>query len=144
MEKFPHLYTSKAMCESSGSAITESRECPVLHVAEPKEFGGTGKEWSPEQMFVSTVANCLLLTFRAIANASKFEFIDIKCVAVGKLDRVEGNNRFTNIDISANLLLKSNSDKQKGLRLLNKAEKQCLIKNSISSEVNFNNEISYE
>ena len=143
MKQFPHLYTSNSSCKPSGPVITKSRECPQLNVAEPEEFGGHSCEWSPEQLFVSTVANCLLLTFRAIANASKYDYIDLSCVAEGKLDRIDGINQFTHIKIEARLLIEQESDMQKGLRLLTKAENQCLIKNSISSEVNFANEVIY-
>lgn len=141
MKQFPHNYATISNCKPTGVVITQSRECSKLFVAEPEEFDGKTKEWSPEQMFVSTVANCLLLTFRAIANASKFEYVDMSCVANGKLDRIDGINLFTQIDIKVDLFLHEGSDKDKGLRLLNKAEKQCLIKNSITAEINFNNEI---
>ena len=76
-------YAIKASCKQSGAITTTSRQCSPLLIAEPKEFDGTGEYWSPEQTFVAIVANCLLLTFRAIANASKFSWVDIKCDAQG-------------------------------------------------------------
>ncbi|MEM7304970.1 MAG: OsmC family protein [Pseudomonadota bacterium] len=141
MQPFPHHYTSKISGQESGHLLSQSPSCPDLHVAEPKEFGGNGEAWSPEQLFVTTVASCLILTFRVIAKASKFTWKDISCDAQGKLDRVDGANQFTHIDISVSLAINSEDDLKKAHRILTKAENQCLVKNSICSEVNFKNEI---
>ena len=94
-------------------------------------------------MFVAIVADCLILTFRAIANASRFKWVDLSCKAKGKLDRIDGVNRFTQIDLIVTLTLSPDVDKQRGLRLLTKAENQCLIKNSISAQTSFTNNIAY-
>lgn len=141
MEPFPHNYTTKITGHEHGHLLSESLTCPVLHVAEPKEFGGTGEYWSPEQLFVSTIASCLILTFRVIAKASGFAWEDISCDAKGKLDRVDGANQFTQVDLEVCLTIRSEEDTKKALRILTKAENQCLIKNSVSSEINFRNEI---
>jgi len=137
MDNFPHKYAIKASCKQSGAITTTSRQCSPLLIAEPKEFDGSGEYWSPEQTFVAIVANCLLLTFRAIANASKFSWVDIKCDAQGLLERVDGINKFTEVNVEVTLILSSEVDKSKGLRLLTKAENQCLIKNSINAQTNF-------
>ena len=144
MKSFPHQYTITASGNSTGAVIANSRSCPPLMAAEPEEFDGTGEHWSPEQLFVAMVADCLILTFRAIAKASNFEWVDLKCTAEGMLDRLDGVNRFTQIDVHTTLLLADDANEQKGLRLLTKAENQCLIKNSISAQVNFINYIKIE
>ena len=141
MENVPHLYIATASGKKSGAVITGSRQCPPLLVAEPKEFDGAGDHWSPEQIFVAMVADCLILTFRAIASASKFSWMDIECNAQGVLERVNGVNKFTKIDVEVTLMLSSEADENKGLRLLTKAENQCLIKNSINAQTNFLNKI---
>ena len=137
MKAFPHKYLTTTIGQSSGNIISESRNSPKLHVSEPLEFNGTDNQWSPEQLFVATVANCLILTFRVISKASGFSWGDISCKAEGTLDAVNGENKFTNIDIQVSMLVNSETDIRKALRLLNKSEKQCLIKNSINTEVNF-------
>lgn len=141
MENFPHQYLITASGKNTGAVVTDSRQCPPLFVAEPKEFDGTGEHWSPEQMFVAIVANCLILTFRAIASASNFNWVDIECNAQGTLERVDRVNKFTQINLKVTLILDSEADESKGLRLLTKAENQCLIKNSISAETIFLNKV---
>ena len=137
MDNFPHKYETSASGNKSGAITTTSRQCPPLLVAEPKEFDGNGENWSPEQIFVAMVADCLILTFRAIAHASKFNWDDINCDAKGVLERIDGVNKFTQVDIDVTLVINDGDDESKGLRLLAKAEKQCLIKNSISAQTNF-------
>jgi organic hydroperoxide reductase OsmC/OhrA len=144
MDKFPHHYAATVTGKDSGAIIACSRQCPPLSVAEPEEFDGTGEHWSPEQIFVAMVADCLILTFRSIANASKFSWADIECKAQGVLERVEGVNKFTQVDVDVNLVLNSKEDQDKGLRLLTKAENQCLVKNSINAQTNFKNTISFK
>ncbi len=141
MKSFPHQYAVSATGEVSGAVITNSRSCPSLLIAEPKEFNGTGEHWSPEQLFTAMVADCLILTFRAIAEASGFQWIELACKSEGVLDRVEGINRFTHIEVNATLRLANGANEQKGLRLLTKAENQCLIKNSITAQTSFTNTI---
>lgn len=144
MEKFPHHYAATVTGKDSGAIVTRSRQCPPLSVAEPKEFDGTGEHWSPEQIFVAMVADCLILTFRSIATASKFGWADIECKAEGLLERVDGVNKFTQVDVDVTLVLHKQDDYEKGMRLLTKAENQCLVKNSINAQTNFKNAITYK
>lgn len=144
MQAFPHTYNISAQGAAKDYAVAQSGNLAPLHIAEPKEFDGSGMYWSPEQLFVATVANCLILTFRTIANASHFQFVNLKCDATGMLDRVENNNLFTEINIDVLLQLHSEDDLSKGQRLLEKAENQCLIKNSITAVTNFHNTFSVE
>ena len=142
MKSFPHYYITSATGEASGAVITNSRSCPSLMVAEPEEFNGSGAHWSPEQLFVAMVADCLILTFRAIAKASDFEWIDLACSSEGVLDRIGGVNQFTHINVEATLLLANGANDQKALRLLTKAENQCLIKSSITAQTSFTNKVN--
>ena len=144
MQTFPHEYIASAQGKASDYVIAQSGNLAPIHIAEPKEFDGSGIYWSPEQLFVATVANCLILTFRAIANASNFQFLNLKCDATGMLDRIENSNRFTEINIDVVLHLQSKDDLKKGQRLLEKAENQCLIKNSITAETRFHNTFTIE
>ena len=39
------------------------------------DFDGPGDAWSPEQLLLAAVEACFLLTFRAVAQASRLEFV---------------------------------------------------------------------
>ena len=135
MQGFPHRYQVTAKGDPSEKLSVESPGLQTLESAAPVEFGGPGGKWSPETLLVAAVADCFLLTFRAIALASKLPWAALTCRVEGVLDREDGVTRFTRFDIKAELVITQASDEKIALRLLDKAEKNCLITNSLSAEV---------
>lgn len=105
---------------------------PSLSSAPPAEFGGPGDQWSPETLFVAAVVDCYLLTFRAIARASNLSWTKLACRGEGVLDRVDGITRFTTMGLSVHLTVAPGTDPERAQRLLVKAERDCLITNSLA------------
>ena len=74
MEAFPHHYTVTALGNSAQSQTTvNSTGVGDITTDMPAEFGGPGDQWSPESLLMAAVADCFVLTFRAIAQASRQE-----------------------------------------------------------------------
>ncbi len=122
------LKTGKAEASQDGLA--------GLEVASPPEFGGPGGVWSPEHLFVAAISSCLMTTFRAIADSSNVEIIDYRDDASGRLQR--GEDRLYSIDrvtLRPHVVVADGSKIDKTLRLLEKAERVCLISRSIDTEV---------
>ena len=134
MDAYPHCYEVQATAKAEGSVTIASERLPSLASAPPLQFGGPGDQWSPETLFVAAVADCLILTFRAVARASKLSWLDLDCNAEGVLDRVDGVSRFTELRLHARLTLPQGGDIERGKHLLEKAEKACLITNSLKAE----------
>jgi organic hydroperoxide reductase OsmC/OhrA len=134
MDAYPHQYRIRAAAEAEGSVALASERLPTLSSAPPAQFGGPGDQWSPETLLVAASADCLILTFRAIARASKLAWLRVDCDAEGVLDRVDGVTRFTQIRLNARLVLPPGGDVDRGRRLLEKAEKTCLITCSLKAE----------
>lgn len=118
--------------EKKGQATVEG--LPAVEVAIPPEFGGHEGMWSPESMLVSSVASCIMTTFIAIAEASKFSFSGYESTAKGLLERTDSGYRFTSIEVAVQLTVGS-GDEAKGERLLEKAEANCFISKSVNAEV---------
>ncbi|MEZ5320163.1 MAG: OsmC family protein, partial [Vicinamibacterales bacterium] len=95
MQAFPHTYAVSTAVHPGGDVVLASPHLPPLPTAAPAEFGGPGTRWSPETMLVGTVANCFVLTFRAIASASKMPWTSLTVDVDGTLDRVDRVTRFT-------------------------------------------------
>lgn len=133
MQAFPHLYVATASGQQSGRLSLNSGDLPAFESAPPVEFGGPGDRWSPETLLVAAVADCFILTFRAIANASKFPWSELTCEVVGTLDRVERVTRFTHFLVKPRLMLPPDGDEELARRLLEKAEHGCLVSNSLSA-----------
>ncbi len=143
MQKFPHHYVAQAIGQPSGTITTDSGDLEKLHIAAPKEFDGPGDKWSPEELLIASVADCLILTFRAIASASKLEWTTLTCEAKGTLDRIDKITSFTEIYLQASLQIITQSDEEKALRMLEKAEQNCLISNSLTANIHLDANISF-
>jgi peroxiredoxin-like protein len=131
MQSFPHLYAASARAGHEGEVTLESPGLPVLASAAPTEFGGPGDRWSPETLLVGAVADCFVLSLRAVAQASSLPFTSVACRAEGRLDRVERTTRFTEVVLRVELLLPADSDVAKAERVLEKAKTACLVSNSL-------------
>jgi organic hydroperoxide reductase OsmC/OhrA len=134
MQDFPHRYTTSARATAEGDVAIESAGLPALVSASPAEFGGPGDRWSPETLLVAAVADCFILTFRAIARASKLDWASLECDVEGILDRVERVTQFTEFHVRATLRVLPGSDEARAQRLLERAEQVCLITNSLKSK----------
>jgi peroxiredoxin-like protein len=144
MHPFPHHYEVHADAKEQGAVGLDAPDVPALEIAAPKQFGGPGEAWSPETMLVGAVAGCFVLTFRAIAAASRLSWRSVDCTASGVLERVEGVTRFTRIHLKASLVLPPGEDVERARRLLDKAEKGCLVTRSLALQPELETEVRSE
>ncbi len=111
----------------------------TIEVATPPEFPkGMERIWSPEHLFVASVSSCLMTTFLAIAEFSKFEYLNLNIEAIGKLEKVDGKFMMSEITLNPTLTITNEAQTNKAERILHKSEVACLISNSITSKVNMN------
>lgn len=142
MHPFPHRYTVSAIA-SPGSVVTlRGAELEDIQSTPPPEFNGPAGNWSPETLFVAAVADCLVLTFRAVANASKLEWNEIDCDATGVLEKTSEGLWFSAIELRAKLRIPAGGDVARAQRLLEKAEKTCLVSRSLKSAVHLEAQVS--
>lgn len=134
MQNLPHHYSVTASSSTQGFVSLSSSGLETLKSAPPKEFGGPGDKWSPETLLVSAIADCFVLSFRAIARASKLEWEFLDCDVQGVLDKSDGVTQFTSFTVSVSLLIPSETGIERADKLLDKAEKFCLITNSLTAE----------
>jgi peroxiredoxin-like protein len=107
-----------------------------IEVATPPEFPkGIAGIWSPEHLYTAAVNSCFMTTFLAIAESSKLEFESLSCPAKGKLSKQDGKFIMSQIVLEPVLTIHNEEDKEKAEKILFKAEKACLITNSIKAEV---------
>ena len=133
MQDYPHHYIVKADAPAEGVISVSSSGLETLPSAAPAEFGGPGDLWSPETFLVASVANCFILTFRAVARGSHFDWNSVSCDVDGKLDRVEGVTRFTEFQVRVTLHVPQGTDLHKAERLVEKSDHVCLVTNSLSA-----------
>ncbi len=137
MQALPHVYTVRACAASTGKLRVGADHLPSLEVAPPREFDGPGDQWSPEELLMAAVSNCLILSFKTIAAIAKLDWLSIECEARGELDKVGRKMQFTTVTMSASLVVPSPDLVDKATKLLNKAEEICIISNSLSAQSHF-------
>lgn len=135
MHPFPHRYTVSAAAAPEGDVALESARLPSLASAPPAEFDGPGDRWSPETLLVAAVADCFVLTFRAIARASKLPWLSLRCEVEGTLERVERASQFTRFQVHATLKVPPGVDAEQARRQMERAEQTCLVTNSLKAAV---------
>ena len=138
MHPYPHHYQVAARAETAGDVSLTTKDLPALATNAPIEFDGPGGRWSPEALLTAAVADCFVLTFRAIARASKLNWNGLEVESEGTLERVEGVSRFTNFEVTARLRVPPGTDSARAQKLLEKAEATCLITNSLSAKRHLN------
>ena len=144
MQAYPHRYDVHAAADGEGSVLIGSEGLPMLTTAPPPQYGGPGGQWSPETLLVAAAADCFILTFRAIAAASKLPWRHLGCDAEGVLDRSDGVVRFTGLSLRARLAVPPGVDADRAKRLLEKAEAACLVTNSLTLRTTLVAEIAAE
>jgi len=142
-EQQAHVYETEIEWIGEKKGELRAPGLPPLTVATPPEFRGHEGMWSPEHYFVASVNACIMTTFLAIAEFSRFRFLGFQSVARGKLEKVEGQGyQITEIVVRPRLIVAEERDRDRGQRLLEKAEKNCLISNSIKTVVRLEPEVN--
>jgi len=131
MQPLPHHYTVSAEAAPSGAVTLGSSGIEPLRSDGPAEFDGPGDLWSPETLLTAALVDCFVLSFRAVARASRFEWNRLDCRAEGTLERIDRVTSFTAFTVKARLEVPSGSDIERARKLLAKAEEVCLISNSL-------------
>lgn len=142
MKEFPHYYSADAAAVvDADNVILTSTGIPALSSAAPSQFGGPGDRWSPETLIVGAIADCFILTFRAVARASTLPWIALRCKVTGTLDRIERVTQFTAFELRAELCVPEGTDGALARRAAEKAERACLIANSLKAPVHLHVQI---
>ena len=134
MQQLPHKYSVTAAAQASGDVALSAAGVPQMVSASPVQFGGPGDKWSPEDLLVAAVAGCFVLTFRAVARASKLPWTQLECGVEGTLERVAGLMQFSKFVTRAVLTVPGAVDTVLCERVLTQAEHGCLIANSLQGE----------
>ena len=125
---------AKATRLRSGVVASDAVPEPIIFSA-PPEFLGEPRVWTPEHFFLAAVASCYVSTFSGIADASKFSFIALEVEAQGTLEKDPGGWKFTDVRLLSTLKIAREQDRERAGRLLEKAERSCLIARSISAKI---------
>lgn len=138
MDKFPHEYITRASAKSDSLISLSSENMPQTTIAgPPPQFGGDKGHWSPEDLFCASISSCFILTFKSYCSIKKLNWEKLDVEAHAFLDKSDRKLSFNKVVISAKLEVCCEGNADPFLEALHKAKEQCLITNSIKSEVEF-------
>jgi peroxiredoxin-like protein len=141
MKPLPHIYSAQLSGGSQGYASVTVAGIPELRTAPPADFDGPGDAWSPEHLLMAAVETCFMFTLQAVAKASRLEFTSMRLEGEGTVDRKDGATRFTEIVLRPRLTVPAGVDRDKAMRVIEKAEKACLVSASMSTPIRLEPEI---
>lgn len=138
-----HTYEIDLQWSGDRKGVLHSPVLPEdIEVATPPEFkGGMPGIWSPEHLYVAAVNSCLMTTFLAIAENSKFEFLRFESNAVGNVDKVDGKYLVTEITLRPKVTIPYGQSTDRAIRLLEKSEQACIISGSIRTQIHLDPEV---
>jgi organic hydroperoxide reductase OsmC/OhrA len=142
-KKYIYRVTAASTAAFSGVATAEEIE-PSISFSAPPDFQGEAGRWTPEHLFLASVAGCYVSTFSGMAQFSKFEFLVLDLEVEGVLSKEEEGWRFTQVNLQPRLKIAQEKDRDRANRLLEKAEKTCLVVRSINSKVILEPEVIVE
>ena len=131
MTPYPHHYETSAQGAPAGIVEARANGLPTLQTTPPPQFGGPEGHWSPETLLCAAVADCFILTFRAVSRAARIEWSQLECHVRATLERVDGISQFTRFDTRVVLTVGPGVDESQARAALDKAEHGCLVANSL-------------
>lgn len=138
-----HSYQVRAKSTKLRSGVVASNAVPrPICFSAPPEFLGESGVWTPEHFFVASIVTCYVSTFSGMADLSKLSFVSLEVDADGALEKTPEGWRFVEVRLRPSLKIAREHDRERASRLLEKAEKSCLIARSISARVTLEASIS--
>lgn len=133
-----HRFRVVAWWTSGRAGIAESSSAhSAIHFTSPPAFGGLEGRWTPEDLLLSAIASCYTITFRTLAEHSKFEYIDLQVEVEGAIAKTDKGYRFGEVRIRANLIILQKQEQARALDLLQRAEALCMVSHALAVEQRF-------
>jgi len=137
-----HFYSTDVAWTGQRHGDLTAPALPMMQIDAPPEFRGHEGVWTPEHLFVGAINSCFMTTFVAIAENSKLDFVEFDSKATGKLEKQDDVGlMMTLIELRPRLTIRNARDEERAVRILQKAERHCLIANSVKTRIRLEPEI---
>lgn len=138
-----HFYSTAVAWTGERHGELTASALPMVQVDAPPEFRGHEGVWTPEHLFVGAINSCFMTTFVAIAENSRLDFVDFDSNATGKLEKQDDVGlMMTLVVLRPRLTIRNAGDEDRAFRILEKAERHCLIANSVKTRIQLEPEIT--
>ncbi len=128
-----HRFRVVAWWTSGRAGIAESSSAhSAIHFTSPPAFGGLEGRWTPEDLLLSAIASCYTITFRTLAEHSKFEYIDLQVEVEVAISKTETGYTFGEVLVRAHLMIPQEAEQARAIKLLNRAKGLCLVSRALA------------
>lgn len=104
---------------------------PVLNVSAAKAFKGDATLYNPEDMLLSSLVSCHMMSYLYVCSQSGIEVLNYSDNAVATLEvEADGSGRFTEVILNPKVVIAQADRVEEALALHKKANQLCFIANS--------------
>ena len=128
-------YQTRAVWKQGRRLNASAAGKPDLEISSPPEFKGEPGVWTPEDLFVAALNNCIMETFLSFAEQKGLALAAYESTAEALLEFKEGKYRFTEIAVRPQVALRSQADVERAHQIMEDAHANCFVSNSITSSV---------
>ena len=128
-------YKAKTTWTSARRGLLSAVEKTNIAVGSPPEFKGEPDVWTPEELLVGSLDTCIMLTFLSLAQARGLTPAGYESEAEGLLENVEGKYRITEVTVRPHIAVKGEAELERAREIMERAEGECFISNSVKSKV---------
>jgi len=129
-----HTYHTWLSWSDRRGTLTARDGAPIL-VTVPRDFGGPGDAWSPEELLVATTETCMMATFATLAKRRGLALAHCQSSASGTLGRSTTGLAFTGISIVLRISVRSESDRALAATVAEQAHCACFVAGSLRCPV---------
>lgn len=115
--------------------VAECAGKPSIQVTPPPEFGGEAGRWTPEDLLISAIESCLMMTTLSVAQKQKINLRAYTSKASGKMAKTSEGLRFTGVEVVIDLQVADAADLDKAVKAVAIAEKYCPVSNGVKFPV---------
>ena len=108
---------------------------PDLVVSPPPDFGGQPDCWTPEDLMVSAIETCLMMTTLNVAQRQKLALKGYASQATGTMEKTANGLRFSRVEVAIQLQVADPASLDKAVQLVATAEKYCPVSNAVTFPV---------
>lgn len=123
--------TSNPRNFSKNHKITIAKKVSPLLVSAAKIFKGDDTLFNPEDLLLSAITSCHMMSYLYVCSQHKIEVISYSDQSEGDLEvEINGSGSFKMVDLKPIVTIKDESQKALALSLHKKANELCFIANS--------------
>ncbi len=138
MVQYPLTFNVNAETTAGIQPLWTSTAPPAepIKMGIPKEFDGPGGGLSPEDLYAMALQNCFVASFKVFAEKSRLTYSKLKTKGLLQVDRGEDGHPWMS-KFLLTVTVEGASKVESIQRLLERTTKNCLILNSVKTQIQF-------